>query len=74
MKDMLSVGHTTFVSCISMSSECCLPLPPTQRHEFCGLDEPADREGEPRAPAGAERPLKKKTDKKTFTQICQWQS
>lgn len=58
---MLSVFHsrTTFVSCISMSSECCLPLPPTQRHEFCGLEEPAEREGEPRAPAGAVRPLEK---------------
>lgn len=72
-KDMVSGGHchTTFVSCISMSSVCCLPLPPAQRHEFCGLDEPAEREGEPRAPAGAVRPLK--NDKKLYTQRCQCQ-
>lgn len=59
VKDVLSVCHchTTFVSCISMSRECSRPLPPTHRHVFCGLEEPAEREGEPRATAGAERPL-----------------
>lgn len=72
-KGMLSLCHcyTTFVSCISMSSECCLPLPPTQCHEFCGLEEPAEREGEPRAPAGAARPLKEKKKNTYITYLSE---
>lgn len=54
-----------------MSSECCLPLPPTQCHEFCGLEEPAEREGDPRAPPGAARPLKNYEKRSYLSLSCQ---
>lgn len=56
-KWLISVQYT-FVSCISISSVCCRPLPPTHRQEFWGREGTAEREGEPRAPGAAERTLR----------------
>lgn len=34
-------------------------MPPAERQEFCGREEGAEREGDPRTPAGTERPLQR---------------
>lgn len=55
---MQKISNCTLVSCISINMVCWRPLPPAHLQEFWGREEATARDGEPRMPAGTDRPLR----------------
>lgn len=60
----------TLVSWISISNVCWRPLPPAHLQEFWGREVVAEREGDPRTPAGTERDLLRQEDRNGDRKSC----